>query len=120
MLLLRSKKCGKTLREMAPVAMTHDFPARAKIQIVLSGRKSPAALPEKPYDLIWLNPPPVLSENQKLLIEGANRKLIVWGDMRADADPRDLRTWFWALPNARWKDAVGKGLYLWDLAPMLR
>lgn len=116
---------GKTLREMAPLALTSDFTVLAEQhlgQIIFSGRAALAEgiTPKEPYDLIWLNPPANLAENQKRLLERANRKIVIWGEMRTDADSLALRTWLASLPNAQWKDAPGKGLYLWNIAALLR
>jgi len=108
---------GKVVRQLgsACVVWQFDHIAGGKPErIILSGDApiSPeAALPE-PYDLVWLNPPPMLDEGQKNVLEKASMKTVVWGEMRTDGSPRKLKTWLEALPQAQWKSAPGSGMFL--------
>ncbi len=83
-------------------------------RIVLSGR---AAVPEgaafvPPYELVWLNPPAKLDNTQRLLVENGAKKTIVWGELRTDANPRELKAWVELIPRSRWVAVKGNALFL--------
>lgn len=108
---------GKVVRQLgsACVAWQFDHITGAKPKrIILSGDApiSPEAVLPEAYDLLWLNPPPVLDEGQKNMVEKASMKTVVWGEMRTDGSPRKLKAWFEALPEAQWKLAPGSGMFL--------
>lgn len=108
---------GKAVRPLksAGVAWTIQPMIRAAPRkIVLSGRSpipGDTAFAE-PYDLVWLNPPAILNETQKHVVERAIEKTIVWGELRTDANPGKLKTWFSTLVGGRWIVARGKGLFV--------
>jgi hypothetical protein len=65
--------------------------------------------------LIWLNPPAKISPRLGRFVESAAHKTIVWGALRSDANPVELRAWFDPLPNARWVVYPGRAKYLGDV-----
>ncbi|MFA7234041.1 MAG: hypothetical protein WC076_08005, partial [Terrimicrobiaceae bacterium] len=42
-------------------------------------------------NIIWLNPPAKISPRLKRFVESAAHKTIVWGALRSDANPVELR-----------------------------
>lgn len=108
---------GKMLRQASPLAVTASFEvlSRSNAQkIILSGQR---AIPEGaslsvPYDVVWLNPPSLLDERQKRFVTGAISKIILWGELRTDGNPRKLQPWFEELSGSEWVTVKSKALLL--------
>ena len=108
---------GKIVRSEESAGVAWDIETIVKAvprEIVLSGRTS---VPEEAnfaqsYDLVWLNPPSKLDPTQRRVVEQAGKKTIVWGGLRTDANPRELKAWFETLPDGRWIDTPGRGLFV--------
>lgn len=108
---------GKMVRQFSWEAVVGDAEVireQSPRKIALSGN---AGFPSggvlvPPYDLVWLNPPSKMETAQKTIVEAANRKWIVWGELRTDANPRRLKPWFEALSQASWVAVPGKALLL--------
>ena len=108
---------GKTLRALDSAGVVWQFERLAVLapkKIVLSGDFPfpPSRSFPEPYELLWLNPPAVLDEAQRMAVEKAARAVVVWGELRTDGNPRPLQAWIETLPYARWENVPGKGLFL--------
>jgi len=106
--VVRKEKSAGVAWEIAPIVNA------APREIVLSGR---ATIPAggafvQPYELLWLNPPAKLNEAQRGVVEQAAKKTMVWGELRTDANPRELKSWFETLPDGRWVFVKGTALFL--------
>ncbi len=108
---------GKMVREEESAGVASHIETIVKaapLEVVLSGR---ASVPEMatfppPYDLVWLNPPAKLDHAQRRVVVEAAKKTIVWGELRTDANPRELKMWIETLPDGRWVDVRGSGQLL--------
>jgi hypothetical protein len=86
---------GKEVRANSPASFSNDpnsLHAEKPAHMVLSGMTE---LPEAgsmsfPYSLVWLNPPPTISENGKAWIKNAKTAKIIWGGLRSDGSARNL------------------------------
>lgn len=113
------KTYGKIIRDHAPVGVAWEMDAISKAEpdeIILSG-SAPLRTgdrPPAPCVVTWLNPPARLNAAQKRFLEGAAKKTILWGELRTDANPGNLQTWFKTLPETRWIFIQGKGRFLDD------
>lgn len=111
------KTYGKALRLLPPLHVATRWADIAEAPVlVLSGT---AAIPHggslPAYTkLVWLNPPPVLDEQQSMLVRNAMEAHLFWGELRADASPHDLRLWAQTLPTVTWHTVRGRSLFLGD------
>jgi len=106
---------GKKLRSIGNLAIANrweQIPDGAAL--VLSGSvATPTKLPRL-SKIIWLNPPALLLEEFSQLIHQTPATHIIWGELRSDADPTQLRNSVQSLPNVCWRTAGGKAKYLGD------
>lgn len=65
---------------------------------------------------MWVNPSARLDAASRRVVAEAEKSVIVWGGLRTDAHPRELKKWFTALPQAEWREVPGRGVLLesWD------
>lgn len=110
------KTYGKNLRGFSSFAIAErweDVPSRATV--VLTGNAPmPRDIPQC-AKLIWLNPPEQLTEKLMQLVERASGTTMMWGALRTDANPIEIRAWFDSLHNGRWRVVKGRGMYLGDV-----
>lgn len=106
---------GKKLRSMGSLAVAEQWkniPEGATL--VLSGNVAIPTKPPRLNKLTWLNPPALLPEELTQLVHQTPATHIIWGELRSDADPTQLRNSVQSLPNVCWRTAGGKAKYLGD------
>ena len=108
------KTHGKNLRALGNIAVAQRW-ADVQSPLVLSGNAPDPPDSSVCESVIWLNPPARISPQLRRLVEKAPRKIILWGDLRSDANPVELRSWFESLPGACWVVVPGRGKYLGDV-----
>lgn len=113
-LSVMGKTYGKDLRALGNVAVAQRW-EDVQSPLVLSGNAPDPADRTACKNIIWLNPPSRISPRLKQVLEMADRKTVVWGTLRTDASPQEVRAWIETLPGAQWVAYPGRGKYLGDV-----
>jgi hypothetical protein len=106
---------GKMVRGWRNVTVATDWEGmkpQESTRVVFTGNAPvPAGVSLSGDSLLWVNPPAELDQIQTKMVLSFTKRTLLWGELRSDADPMDLRKWA-GQSGVSWVDLPGTGLYV--------